>query len=143
MSRFGRRAFLFICLVGLGLVLGMQLASSGMRTVYGPSWDQAKSQSNTGNLAQTVVEDTPAVPLPPAPSMTVVQVEGQNGAGYGQVQAQGQGQGQAQAQASLQQMPRTGEASVDVMADKTAGLLQQASKKGIEWVVSLFDGLTN
>jgi hypothetical protein len=139
MSRFGRRAFLFICLVGLGLVLGMQLASSGMRTVYGPSWDQTKPQENKGNLAQTVVEDTPAVPLAPAPSMTVVQVEGQNGGGYGQGQAQGQTQGQV----SLQQTPRTGEASVDVMADKTAGLLQQASKKGIEWVVSLFDGLTN
>lgn len=135
MSRFGRRAFLFICLIGLGLALGMQLASSGMRTVYGPSWDQTKPQENTVNPAQTVVEDTPAVPLPPAPSMTVVQAEGQNGGGYGQVQAQGQ--------APLQHIPRTGEASVDVMADKTAGLLQQASKKGIEWVVSLFDGLTN
>ncbi|UQZ32970.1 hypothetical protein C2I18_04975 [Paenibacillus sp. PK3_47] len=29
--------------------------------------------------------------------------------------------------------------AVDVLADKTAGLLQQASQKGIRWVVSLFD----
>ncbi|MFB5762754.1 DUF3679 domain-containing protein [Paenibacillus medicaginis] len=137
MSRFGRRALLFICLVGLGLVLGMQLASSGMRSVYGPSWDQTKPQEDVEDLTQTVVEDTPAVPLSPAPSMTVVQVEGQSGGVYGQLQAQ------TESQASLQQTPHTGEASVDVMADKTAGLLQQASKKGIEWVVSLFDGLTN
>ncbi|MDP4097019.1 hypothetical protein OIN60_09580 [Paenibacillus sp. P96] len=132
MSRFGRSAFLFACLVGLGLVLGMQLASSGMRSVYGPSWDQTKpTEVDAGDFTQTVVEDTPAVPLPPAPSMTVAEVEGQTAGEIGQ------------AQSPLQQVPRTDEASVDVMADKTAGLLQQASKKGIEWVVSVFDGLTN
>ncbi|MNW69481.1 hypothetical protein D3C74_485020 [compost metagenome] len=29
--------------------------------------------------------------------------------------------------------------TIDVLADKTAGLLQQASQKSIRWVVSLFD----
>lgn len=148
MSRFAKRTVLFICLVGLGLVLGMQLASSGMRSVYGFSWDQPKTRHDTKNMTQhdvkdvaqhdtkdvtqIVVKDTPAVSLPSAPSMTVVQVEGQNKAE------------RAQTPVVVQQIqPRTGEASVDVMADKTAGLLQQASTKGIEWVVSVFDDLTN
>jgi hypothetical protein len=36
-------------------------------------------------------------------------------------------------------IPEEQKPTVDVLADKTAGLLQQASQKGIRWVVSLFD----
>jgi hypothetical protein len=36
-------------------------------------------------------------------------------------------------------IPEEQKPTVDVIADKTAGLLQQASQKGIRWVVSLFD----
>lgn len=36
-------------------------------------------------------------------------------------------------------IPEEQKPTVDMLADKTAGLLQQASQKGIRWVVSLFD----
>ncbi|KAA9007679.1 hypothetical protein F4V43_04140 [Paenibacillus spiritus] len=36
-------------------------------------------------------------------------------------------------------VPEAPEPPVDVLADKTAGLLQDASRAGIRWIVSLFD----
>lgn len=38
--------------------------------------------------------------------------------------------------------PETGKPTVDVLADKTAGLLQNLSQKGIRLVVSVFDSIT-
>jgi hypothetical protein len=38
-------------------------------------------------------------------------------------------------------IPEEQNRGVDVLADKTAGLLQQASQKSIRWVVSLFDSV--
>lgn len=147
MARFRTKAIVFTCLVGMGMLLGMQLAGSGLRTVYGPTWDQPESAREQGTMSQTVITGTaPNVgEAARVQSQPIMQPTEQSSAMQPQAPIK-----QAVAEASLTEekavplVPATKskQASVDVMADKTAGLLQKLSKKGIHLVVSMFEGVT-
>ncbi|KAF6572276.1 hypothetical protein MKY98_17185 [Paenibacillus sp. FSL M8-0228] len=168
-GHFRKKALGFVLLMGAGILLGMQLAGSGLRSVYGPEWNggntiQSVNQQKVG-YEQTIIEDTPAANTR-AYSGTYstsgeVKVEPKTEAGINEAGGREENEEQTQLGASrwysttAQHVNTQGletprellavkgqQASVDTMADKTAGLLQNLSRQGIRWVVSVFDGVT-
>ncbi|MEK4077643.1 hypothetical protein MHI01_27815 [Paenibacillus sp. FSL M7-0656] len=117
MSRFGKRLLSIAVLMLLGVVFGMQLAGSNFH--MGNSSDGTSTAVTTEPTSQ-VTESVPTAPVqkeikePPfVPVQSPSQVLGAD----------------------------QNKAPVDVLADKTAGLLQNLSHSGIKWVVSLFSGV--
>ncbi|PQP85265.1 hypothetical protein C0Q44_12490 [Paenibacillus sp. PCH8] len=117
MSRFGKRLLSISVFMLLGVLFGMQLAGSNFH-MGNPS----------GGTTTVVITDptssaTDSVPDPPAQQEVkktpVVPVQSPS-------QVLGADQTKA---------------PVDVLADKTAGLLQNLSHSGMKWVVSLFSGV--
>ncbi|MHB0879815.1 hypothetical protein ACYCSE_00645 [Paenibacillus sp. SEL1] len=168
-GHFRKKALGFVLLMGAGILLGMQLAGSGLRSVYGPEWNgdtfQSVNQQKVG-YEQTVIEDTPAANTRAYSGTTYstsgnVKVEPTTGAGINEASGREENEEQTEHGASrwysttAQHVNTQGletprellavkeqQASVDTMADKTAGLLQNLSRQGIRWVVSVFDGVT-
>ncbi|WP_405174848.1 hypothetical protein MHI27_24005 [Paenibacillus sp. FSL H8-0261] len=155
MSRFGKKLVMVGIWAGVGILLGMQFSGSGGATVSKllPGWTDLSTTPTsqvTGMQSQPIKNGvtqggqtyvyvpmvidpitgayTPVSPLPqnsnPASTTDLPQkvVDGYNTKTPEQIL-----------------IPEEQKPTVDVIADKTAGLLQQASQKGIRWVVSLFD----
>ncbi|SEO17338.1 hypothetical protein [Paenibacillus sp. OK076] len=116
MSRFGKRLFSICVLMLLGVLFGMQLAGS--------SFNRGDS---TGNPA--VVKTEPVSPAAESVQAAPVQQEVKEPPAV-PVLSPSQVLGAEQSKAP-----------VDVLADKTAGLLQNLSHNGMKWVVSLFSGV--
>lgn len=166
MTRFGKKLVLFGIWAGVGLLAGLQLGGGSGVSGLLPDWTvPAGTPAATGQRTAGLggVSGTAAVPsarpaqsgqayiyvpvvIDPATGAYTV-LPGQQPAG---------GAGTAAGTGSLPQqevkeentstlspeqilIPEEQKPTVDVLADKTAGLLQQASQKGIRWVVSLFD----
>ncbi|GAB1156478.1 hypothetical protein YWY31_25030 [Paenibacillus illinoisensis] len=115
MSKFGKKMLTVIVLMLLGVLLGMQLAGSNFQVGNIPEVPAAVQTE-----PEPAAESEPAVPVqqekietPIVPVQTPSQVLG----------------------------AEQNKAPVDVLADKTAGLLQNLSHNGIKWVVSLFSGV--
>ncbi|WP_342414940.1 hypothetical protein NST83_16400 [Paenibacillus sp. FSL R10-2782] len=166
-GHFRKKALGFVLLMGAGVLLGMQLAGSGLRSVYGPEWAGDPVQSGVQQKVgyeQTLIEDTPAADV-----RTYTRAYNGNGnvvmeSGTGAVASEADAKERSKAQTTGEtpqwystaqganskglETPRellvvkAEQASVDTMADKTAGLLQNLSRQGIRWVVSVFDGVT-
>ena len=157
MSRFGKKLVMVGIWAGVGILLGMQFSGNGGATVSKllPGWTDLSTTPTsqvTGMQSQPIKNGvtqggqtyvyvpmvidpitgayTPVSPLPqnsnPAPTTDLPQkvVDGYNTKTPEQIL-----------------IPEEQKPTVDVIADKTAGLLQQASQKGIRWVVSLFDSV--
>lgn len=154
MSRFGKKLTIFGIWAGIGILVGMQFGGSGGMKVsnllpgFNPISNTPTSQV-TGINPQTLTSGIHQggqtyVYVP----MVVDPVTG----AYTAVPMQTQQNGTARATELPQQVvgdnstltpeqiliPEEQKPTVDVLADKTAGLLQQASQKSIRWVVSLF-----
>jgi hypothetical protein len=166
-GNFRKKTLGFVILMGAGVLLGMQLAGSGLRSVYGPEWSgdpiQTGYQQKAG-YGQTVIEDTPAADVRvynrtySRGGNTVVEpvmgVAADEADPRRQNEAQTAREVRRESSAAQDADPQSLEtprellavkaerASVDTMADKTAGLLQNLSRQGISWVVSVFDGVT-
>ncbi|WP_145409748.1 hypothetical protein [Paenibacillus xylanexedens] len=118
MSRFGKKLLSVAVLMLLGILFGMQLAGSNFQL------------GNDQQESPTLVKSEPAsVAVESEPEQPVEQV-GKKEPPVVPVQSPSQVLGAEQSQAP-----------VDVLADKTAGLLQNLSHNGIKWVVSLFSGV--
>lgn len=154
MSRFGKKLVVIGLWAGIGILVGMQFGgSSGTRTApVAPGWNGAAVMQQTGQAAAAAtgtVQSSPAyvyVPvvvdpvtgaytaLPAAQPPAAVQTP----AGSGSLPQQ-----EVQDYSTLTPeqilIPEEQQPGIDVLADKTAGLLQQASQKSIRWIVSLFD----
>ncbi|WP_179032960.1 DUF3679 domain-containing protein [Paenibacillus kribbensis] len=166
-GHFRKKALGFVLLIGVGVLLGMQLAGSGLRSVYGPEWDRDPIQSINQQKAEyerTVIEDTPAdnvrvysrtndasgtVEIKPQTGMNEANTDERNEDQYAHetrewytTTAQDASTRQSRETPRELLAVKAQPASVDTMADKTAGLLQNLSRKGIRWVVSVFDGVT-
>ncbi|MCG7376000.1 hypothetical protein MH215_03280 [Paenibacillus sp. ACRSA] len=119
MSRFGRKLLSVAVLMLLGILFGMQLAGSNFQL-----------GGNDQQESPTLVKSEPvSVAVESEPEQPVEQVEKKEPPVV-PVQSPSQVLGAEQSQAP-----------VDVLADKTAGLLQNLSHSGIKWVVSLFSGV--
>lgn len=116
MSRFGKRLLSIAVLMLLGVLFGMQLAGSNFH-MDNPSG--GTSTAVTTEPTSSVTESVPTAPVQKEVKETFVPVQSPS-------QVLGADQSKA---------------PVDVLADKTAGLLQNLSHSGIKWVVSLFSGV--
>ncbi|KUP23830.1 hypothetical protein [Paenibacillus sp. DMB5] len=152
MSRFGKKLVVIGLWAGIGILVGMQFGGSGeTRTApVAPGWNGAVLQQ-TGQAAAAAsgtVQSSPAYVYVP------VAVDPVTGAYTALPAAQPPAAVQTPAGGSLPQqevqdystltpeqilIPEEQQPGIDVLADKTAGLLQQASQKSIRWIVSLFD----
>ncbi|WP_379161072.1 hypothetical protein [Paenibacillus sp. sgz5001063] len=165
MSRFGKKLVMVGISVGIGILAGMQFGSGGgtnTSTVL-PGWNGATGTAGTTGTVnaapstrKTGVQSVPGSSLAQGGQAYVyvpVAVDPVTGA-YTVVPGQLQSAGGSNAAANLPQqeapdyssmspeqilIPEEQKPTVDKLADKTAGLLQEASQKSIRWVVSLFD----
>ncbi|WP_145151005.1 MULTISPECIES: hypothetical protein [Paenibacillus] len=117
MSRFGKRLLSIAVLMLLGVLFGMQLAGSNFH------------MGNPSDGTSTAVTTEPTSPVTESVPTAPVQKEVKEPP-FVPVQSPSQVLGADQSKAP-----------VDVLADKTAGLLQNLSHSGIKWVVSLFSGV--
>lgn len=112
MSRFGKRLLSIAVLMLLGVLFGMQLAGSSFHMVDDSNVNSAVVKTEPDTpTVESVQQEVEAPPVVPVMSPSQVLGAEQN------------------------------KAPVDVLADKTAGLLQNLSHNGIKWVVSLFSGV--
>lgn len=128
MSKWSKRIWMVGIWAGIGILIGMQLAGSGGSPDPGKTAAYANQQ-----IAQTASADQ--IPAP-RQSSNRFKVEDKQPE---QIEVQ---------DVSTQTPEQILQASenkptVDVLADKTAGLLQDLSQKGIRMVVSLFDSITD
>lgn len=123
MAAFGKRLIIFAILLILGMLMGMQIAGTGFslegQQGQGVSAQQQLQQEYQQEQAMEAneLEQTVSASLPEAQPQIVTPRD------------------------VLTTEPAKASA-VDVLAEKTAGLLQQVSQSGIRWVVSLFNGVT-
>ncbi|MNI14635.1 hypothetical protein D3C73_679040 [compost metagenome] len=163
MSRFGKNLVMVGLWAGIGILIGMQFGSSGSgsgsagaSTVL-PGWSGATGTAQTapagGAAGSRTVPPAGAaqsgqayvyVPVsvdPVTGEYTVVPVQPQTTAGPSAGGNLAQQEVPDYSRMSPEQIliPEEQKPTVDKLADKTAGLLQEASQKSIRWVVSLFD----
>jgi hypothetical protein len=155
MSRFGKKLVMVGIWAGIGILLGMQFSGSGGATVSKllPGWTDISTTSTsqvTGMQPQPVKNGVtqggqtyvyvPMVIDPVTGAYTPVSPLPQNNNTTPAADPPQQVVDDYSTKTPEQILiPEEQKPTVDVIADKTAGLLQQASQKGIRWVVSLFD----
>ncbi|KWX76931.1 hypothetical protein [Paenibacillus jilunlii] len=161
MSRFGKNLVMIGLWAGIGILIGMQFGGSGSgssraSTVL-PDWGGTTGTAQTAPTGKAAGTRTglPAgtaqsgqayvyVPVsvdPVTGAYTVVPVQPQATAGPSKGGDLPQQEVPDYSRMSPEQIliPDEQKPTVDKLADKTAGLLQEASQKSIRWVVSLFD----
>ncbi|WP_028561686.1 hypothetical protein [Paenibacillus pinihumi] len=117
--------------IAIVLMFGIEIASTGIETVYGPV-KQPSASSMTGLVPEAGPQQTYAsVPERPV---------------YGPY-VQGNSPNAGRYEPVMERMPgiygEYREPAVNRVADQTAGVLQSLSSGGIRFVVSLFDSITN
>ncbi|MEC0369862.1 hypothetical protein [Paenibacillus chibensis] len=127
MSRWGKRIWMVGIWAGIGVLIGMQLAGSG----GSPDTGKTPAYADLSTVQTVGTKQTPA----PRQSSNHFKVEEQPE----QVEAQDLSPKTPEQILST----NANKPTVDVLADKTAGLLQDLSQKGIRMVVSLFDSITD
>jgi hypothetical protein len=159
MSRFGKKLIMVGIWAGIGILVGMQFGGSGGSTISKilPGWDTVSStptsqvtgiqprpiMNGVAQSAQTYIY-VPMVMDPSTGAYTPVSPLPQNNTAAPSTDLPQQVVGDYSMKSPEQILiPEEQKPTVDVIADKTAGLLQQASQKGIRWVVSLFDSTEN
>ncbi|MHA0855750.1 hypothetical protein [Paenibacillus sp. CMAA1364] len=143
MSRLSKRMWTIGIWAGIGILIGMQFATSKPTDVY--------TTLKQGVIAKTQAPQAITIPLPQIHadqsverSYTItIKPDVKQPAIY---------EGPEQEQTIVPNytdltpqdifIPNNTKASVDVLADKTASLLQRASQKGIRLVVSIFNSAT-
>ncbi|MNW46242.1 hypothetical protein D3C74_235250 [compost metagenome] len=149
MAKSMRRGVFYVVLLAAGVSLGMQLAESGTGSVYGPAWNQGNVSSLNPNPVGNVSASGTANPLPEGQQQYIGMNNGTspyNGfpASTGNTSTVNPQQVTPSSQTPADLLlPAPGEPAVDRFADKTAHLLQQASRRGIHWFASLFDASTD
>ncbi|KHL91706.1 hypothetical protein QW71_33230 [Paenibacillus sp. IHB B 3415] len=168
MTRFGKKLVMVGIWAGVGLLVGLQFGGGSGSGVSGvlPGWNtMAGNTSSAGGQLQAGQSSAAGAASLPAAGTTQggqayvyvpVVIDPATGA-YKVLPVQqpvAAGTDTAAGTGSLPQqevkdyttlspeqilIPGEQKPTVDVLADKTAGLLQQASQKSIRWVVSLFD----
>lgn len=154
MSRFGKKLVVIGLWAGIGILVGMQFGGSGAaRTAtVAPGWNGAAVMQQTGQAAAAAsgtVQSSPAyvyvpVAVDPVTGAYTALPAAQPSAGVQTPAGSGNlPQQEVQDYSTLTPeqilIPEEQQPGIDVLADKTAGLLQRVSQKSIRWIVSLFD----
>ncbi|AWP28924.1 hypothetical protein ACXFAU_07840 [Paenibacillus glucanolyticus] len=135
MSRMGKRFVALIIWTGIGILVGMQLG--GSRAPVPADGVSAVQNVQQGHVQETQGETTRGNGwggtrrTPPASESTAQEQE---------VRAS---EPEFEPSPSDILLPERSKPPADVLADKTAGLLQQLSDQSIRWVVSMFGSITD
>lgn len=132
MSRAGRKLIAVMIWAGIGILVGMQLGS-----IEGPAdpRDLGQIRQEQGWLEESGT----------SPKKTRLQTEARGAS----VSQQAEQEPEEPEKPKFEPLPRdillpeTPKPPADVLADKTAGLLQQLSNQSIRWVVSMFGSITD
>ncbi|MFF2016769.1 hypothetical protein [Paenibacillus sp. NPDC058177] len=159
MSRVGRKLTMVAIWAGIGILIGMQFGGGGTKiSDVLPGWDSGTqavqnipAAGGAGGVRQQPAPSAGApqtyvyVPMavdPATGAYTPLPVRTETGATAQKQNNQPQQEAEEYNSTTLTPeqilVPEGQKPTVDVLADKTAGLLQEASQKGIRWVVSLF-----
>lgn len=144
MSRFAKKMWIIIIWAGVGLLIGMQLANPSRGS--SPQSQPNISQAATPNSVQEITVPLPQIsPNSGAAGSYTITVQANpapelNDDISGQKQVEVPDYSDKTPQQIL--IPEKSKPTVDVLADKTANLLQKASQEGIHFVVSLFSSAT-
>ena len=140
MSRTMRKSFLYGLLLIAGVTLGIQLASTDAPnpSITGPAVDKGIAGEQVKKPSTSEVSDYSGYVI--INGVTYYSSSFLSNLAQGGDQKQGQEQapsGVLETPADLL-LPPASPPAVDQFADKAAQLLQDASRKGIHWVASLF-----
>jgi len=124
-------------MVAVGVMLGLNLASSGIERIQGPAelqnnppaWTVQQPIDNTAQAEESAVQERAADKKERAVQQTIVK--------------DGVLDGVHTPQQDASAMNNRKEPAVDRLASTTGGVLESVSHKGIEWVVSLFSSITS
>lgn len=153
MSRIGKKLTVVGIWAGIGILVGMQFGGGTRNSTVPPGWSGADTVQtgqrgvvpgkaagpDQGGQAYVYV---PVTVDPATGAYTLLPAAGvQDAVNVPDSGNQPQEKVKDYSTLTPEQIliPEEGNRTVDVLADKTAGLLQQASQKSIRWVVSLFD----
>lgn len=132
MSKAGRKLVAIMIWAGIGVLAGMQLGS--MESPADPR-DFGQVRQDQGRLEESGAPQ----------KQTRLQTEAREAS----VSLQAEQQREEPEKPKFEPLPRdillpeTPKPPADVLADKTAGLLQQLSNQSIRWVVSMFGSITD
>lgn len=135
MSRMGKRFVALIIWTGIGILVGMQLGGSSTPA-------PAEGNPSVQNVQQGHVQE---------PQGEITQGNGWGGTRKTPPASESAAQEQELREAKPEfepspsdiLLPERSKPPADVLADKTAGLLQQLSDQSIRWVVSMFGSITD
>lgn len=123
MSRAGKKFIAIAIWSGIGVLVGMQLGGTDPLFQKEPAYSQTQQigqgQSNLPALPDQIIQEEPPV----------VSIEKERP--------------KFEPTPRDILLPEGAKPPADVLADKTAGLLQQLSNKSIRWVVSMFGSITD
>ncbi|SMF88638.1 hypothetical protein SAMN05661091_4355 [Paenibacillus uliginis N3/975] len=135
MSRAGKKLIAIVIWAGIGVLIGMQLGGmEGPMVQKGPMSGQVQqAQQGQGDL----------------PALDHKAQDAASKASAGETAEQVDDRYAKEEQPKFEPTPRdillpeSSKPPADVLADKTAGLLQQLSNQSIRWVVSMFGSITD
>jgi len=137
MSIFQRRVFVMVAMVAVGVMLGLNLASSGIERIQGPAelqnnppaWTVQQPLDTTEQAEENAAQERVTDKKERAVQQTIVK--------------DGVLDGKHTPQQDASAISNRNEPAVDRLASTTGGVLESVSHKGIEWVVSLFSSITS
>ena len=140
MSRFSKRMWVIGIWASVGILVGMQFASPN-----GPAAPKQSIVANTNSI-QEVTLPLPQINSNPgvAGTYTITFQPAMTDTQSSEAAMQEEVTAPDYADKTPQEIliPERSKSSVDVLADKTATLLQKGSQEGIRFVVSLFSSIT-
>ncbi|OAB33993.1 hypothetical protein [Paenibacillus glacialis] len=142
MTRFTKKMWIIIIWAGLGLLIGIQLASPSRSSSIQPNIAKATTTRPVQEITVPLPQIVPNAQT--AGSYTITVQANPTPAQNEDTSEQQQVEVPDYSDKTPQQIliPETSKPTVDVLADKTANLLQKASQESIQFVVSLFSSAT-
>lgn len=134
MASFHKKGLGIVLWAGLGILVGMQLAGIGEHKVESPGNETVQVQQTQVTTSEVPVVNLYDIPVGQGTDRAMIDVSGE-------FSAETYEQWLAQSPEQIL-LPEAKKPAVDVLADKTSGLLQGLSQKGIDLVVSLFTSVT-
>lgn len=158
MSRFMKQLIGIVVLLTLGVFIGMEITSSGIERIYGPinASRATKALDSTERYAATegYQNNLPIDNRRHSSGETALQNSSRTAMNETEPRVEDKRQNQLQAERNERNrhvnemnnsdswpVPPVKDATVNQLADKTAGMLQRVSQAGIRAVVGLFNGL--
>lgn len=156
MTRFMKQLIGIVVLLTLGVFIGMEITTSGIERIYGPinpsrmtsapesTERYSGAHSNRDNMPtdnRRLNEDAAAQDNPRLTDNDIAPIEEYRDTIADTERNRANNYEKEIKNTNVVPLPPVKDATVNQLADKTAGMLQRASQAGIQAVVGLFNGL--